>query len=100
MSFVEGRMFFDQIKDIDGNIKDLRDHLKNIGVAVDDHFDQLDDIAAHIIALEALVVQLVRKLDVDTDAAKVWIRENTEASTGKVGGSEKAPMVIDQMLQN
>ena len=28
-------MFFDQIKDIDGNIKDLRDHLKNIGVAVD-----------------------------------------------------------------
>jgi hypothetical protein len=100
MSFVEGRMFFDQIKDIDGNIKDLRDHLKNIGVAVDDHFDQLDDIAAHIIALEALVIQLVRKLDVDTDAAKVWIRENTEASTGKVGGSEKAPMVIDQMLQN
>ena len=93
-------MFFDQIKDIDGNIKDLRDHLKNIGVAVDDHFDQLDDIAAHIIALEALVIQLVRKLDVDTDAAKVWIRENTEASTGKAGGSEKAPMVIDQMMQN
>ncbi|MBT3553785.1 MAG: hypothetical protein HOO19_02865 [Rhodospirillaceae bacterium] len=93
-------MFFDQIKDIDGNIKDLRDHLKNIGVAVDDHFDQLDDIAAHIIALEALMVQLVRKLDLDTDAAKVWIRENTETSTGKDGGSEKAPMVIDQMMQN
>ena len=93
-------MFFDQIKDIDGNIKDLRDHLKNIGVAVDDHFEQLDDIAAHIIALEALMVQLVRKLDLDTDAAKVWIRENTETSTGKDGGSEKAPMVIDQMMQN
>ncbi len=93
-------MFFDQIKDIDGNIKDLRDHLKNIGVAVDDHFDQLDDIAAHIIALEALMIQLVRKLDVDTDAAKAWIRESTEASTGKDGGSEKAPMVIDQMMQN
>ncbi|MFP6733232.1 MAG: hypothetical protein VB959_05275 [Rhodospirillales bacterium] len=93
-------MFFDQIKDIDGNIKDLRDHLKNIGVAVDDHFDQLDDIAAHIIALEALMVQMVRKMDVDTGAAKEWIRENTEASTGKAGGSQKAPMVIDQMMQN
>ena len=93
-------MFFDQIKDIDGNIKVLRDHLKNIGGAVDDHFDQLDDIAAHIIALEALMVQLVRKMEVDTDAAKDWIRENTEASTGKTGGSQKAPMVIDQMMQN
>ncbi|MDP6842886.1 MAG: hypothetical protein QGH73_14535, partial [Rhodospirillales bacterium] len=67
-------MFFDQIKDIDGSIKDLRDHLKNIGVAVDDHFDQLDNIAAHIIALEALVIQVVKKMDVDTEAAKAWIR--------------------------
>ena len=92
-------MFFDQIKDIDGSIKDLRDHLKNIGVAVDDHFDQLDNIAAHIIALEALVIQVVKKMDVDTEAAKAWIRENTEESTGKEGGSEKAPMVIDQMMQ-
>lgn len=93
-------MFFDQIKDIDGNIKDLRDHLKNIGGAVDDHFDQLDDIAAHIIALEALMIQLVRKLDIDTEAAKDWIRENTAESTGKSGGSEKAPMVIDQMMHH
>ena len=80
-------MFFDQIKDIDGNIKDLRDHLKNIGGAVDDHFDQLDDIAAHIIALEALMVQLVRKLEVDTVSAKDWIRENTKDSTVCSGGS-------------
>ena len=97
---MEGGLFFDQIKDIEGNIKDLRDHLKNIGGAVDDHFDQLDDIAAHIIALEALMIQLVRKLDVDTDAAKDWIRANTEESTGQSGGSEKAPMVLDKMLHH
>ncbi len=54
-------MFFDQIKEIDGNLKDLRDHLKDIGGAVDVHFDQLDDIAAHIIALEAVMVQVLRK---------------------------------------
>ena len=55
-------MFFDQIKEIDGNLKDLRDHLKNIGSAVDVHFDQLDDIAAHIIALEAVMVQVMKTL--------------------------------------
>ena len=46
------------------------------------------------------MIQLVRKLDIDTEAAKDWIRENTAESTGKSGGSEKAPMVIDQMMHH
>ncbi|NQV57507.1 MAG: hypothetical protein HQ503_16720 [Rhodospirillales bacterium] len=91
-------MFFDQIKEIDGSIKDLRDHLKNIGVAVDEHFDQLDDIAAHIIALEAIMIEVIKKVDIDADAAKEWVRENTEESTGNEGGSKKAPAVIDELV--
>ena len=32
-------MFFDQIKELDGNIKALRDHLKSIGGAVDQQLE-------------------------------------------------------------
>ena len=92
-------MFFDQIKEIDGNLKDLRDHLKVIGKGVDVHFDQLDDIAAHIIALEAVLTQLVQKVDVDVDAAKEWIRANTAESTGNEEGSTKAQVVLDEILK-
>ena len=88
-------MFFDQIKEIDGNLKDLRDHLKTIGQGVDVHFDQLDDIAAHIIALEAVVIQITKTLDIDTKAAKEWIKENTKESTGQEDGSEKAKLVLE-----
>lgn len=92
-------MFFDQIKEIDGNIKNVRDDIKKVGVAVDDHFDQLDDIAAHIIALEAIMVQIMKSFDVDTDAVKAWIVDATEGSTGKKGGSKKAKMVVEQLLE-
>ena len=92
-------MFFDQIKEIDGNIKNIRDDLKNVGVAVDDHFDQLDDIAAHVIALEAVLVEMMKTADVDIDAVKAWIVDATEGSTGKEGGSKKAKMVVDQLLE-
>ena len=92
-------MFFDQIKEIDGNLKDLRDHLKNIGSAVDVHFDQLDDIAAHIIALEAVMVQVMKNIDVDMDAAREWIRENTSESTGTDEGSMKAQAVLEDFAK-
>lgn len=90
-------MFFDQIKDLDNNLKDLKEHLNKIGSSVDVHFDQLDDIAAHIIALEAMMVQVVKTVDIDVEAAKEWVRSNTEVSTGHEGGSEKAKIVIDEL---
>ena len=91
-------MFFDQIKEIDGNLKDLRDHLKTIGQGVDVHFDQLDDIAAHIIALEAIVLQIIKKVDIDAEAAKKLVKNNTVESTGKEEGSVKAQTVLEDLL--
>ena len=91
-------MFFDQIKEIDGNLKDLRDHLKTIGQGVDVHIDQLDDIAAHIIALEAILLQVIKKVDIDAEAAEDWVRDNTVKSTGKEEGSVKAQAVLKDLL--
>jgi|GEM_PF-710543 hypothetical protein len=93
-------MFFDQIKEIDGNLKDLRDHLKTIGQGVDVHFDQLDDIAAHIIALEAILLQVIKKVDIDAEAATKWVRDNTVKSTGKEEGSVKAQTVLKDLLNS
>jgi hypothetical protein len=90
-------MFFDQIKEIDSSLKGLRDNLKNIGGAVDTQLDQLDDIAAHIIALEAIMVQMLKKAPVDVEAAKAWVLAATETSTGKIGGSTKARTIVEQL---
>lgn len=90
-------MFFDQIKEIDSSLKGLRDNLKNIGGAMDEQFDQLDDIAAHIIALEALVIQMLKQAPVDVEAAKAWVVNATEKSSGKAGGSTKARAIVEQL---
>jgi len=92
-------MFFDQIQEIDGNLKDLRKHLKNIGSAVDVHFDHLDDIAAHVIALEAILVQVLKKANIDKNDAKEWIKENTAGSSANEEGSVKATAVLDDLMK-
>ncbi len=91
-------MFFDQIKEIETAIKQLRDDLVNIGKGVDDHFEQLDDIAAHVIAVEAVMVEVLKKTEVDADAIKAWIVDVTETSTGREGGSEKAKIIVENLL--
>lgn len=91
-------MFFDQIKEIDGNIKQLRDDLKLIGDSTGAHFDQLDDIAAHIIALEAIVATMLASNPVDKDAVMEWIKSNTAETSESSDGSEKVRMIADQLL--
>lgn len=92
-------MFFDQINEIDGNLQKLKNNLQSIGKGVDGHIDQLDDIAAHIIALEAVLTQVIKKVDIDIGAAKEWIRVNTMESTDTEEGSAKAQVVLDEFLK-
>ena len=91
-------MFFDQIKEIDSNIKQLRDDMKRIGSSAEAHFDQLDDIAAHIIAVEAILSVVLKANGVDKADVMAWIKENTESGSGGSEGSEKVRIVAEQFL--
>ena len=51
-------MFFDEIKEVEKSVNDLKTDLVAIKNGVEGSFDQLDDIAAHIIAVEAILVQV------------------------------------------
>ena len=50
-------MFFDEIKEVEKSVNDLKTDLIAIKAGVEGSFDQLDDLAAHIIAVEAILVQ-------------------------------------------
>jgi len=92
-------MFFDEIKEVEKNVLDLKEDLLAIKSGVEGSFDQLDDIAAHIIAIEAILVQVIKKTPVDAEAVKAWIVEATEVSTGDEGGSTKAQIIVDNLLE-
>jgi hypothetical protein len=92
-------MFFDEIKGIEKNVGDLKVELVSIREGVEGSFDQLDDIAAHIIAIEAILVQVLKKTAVDSDAVKAWIVEATEENTAEDGGETKTQIIVDSLLK-
>ena len=91
-------MFFDQIKEIDGTIKQLRDDLVGIGKSTDMHFEHLDDIAAHIIALEAIDAAMIKTIDGAVENVRHWVKEMTAESSGNVDGSQKALALVDDIF--
>ena len=92
-------MFFDEIKEVEKNVADLKTDLVAIREGVEGSFDQLDDIAAHIIALEAILVEVIKKTPIDADAVKAWIVEATEETTGGDGGKTKIEIIVDSLLK-
>ena len=92
-------MFFDEIKEVEKNVLDLKSDLTAIKNGVEGSFDQLDDIAAHIIAIEAILVEVIKKTPIDAEAVKAWIVEATQASTGDEGGSTKTQIIVDNLLE-
>mgnify|MGYP006145152305 CR=1 FL=1 len=92
-------MFFDEIKEVEKNVSDLKTELVKIREGVEGSFDQLDDIAAHIIAVEALLVQVLKKTAVDADAVKTWIVEATEEGAADKTGSMKTQIIVDSLLK-
>ena len=92
-------MFFDEIKEVEKNVSDLKTELVKIREGVEGSFDQLDDIAAHIIAIEAILVQVLKKTAVDSDAVKAWIVEATEENTTEDGGETKTQIIADSLLK-
>ena len=49
--------------------------------------------------MEAILIQVLKKTDIDVNAAKAWIVEQTRGSTGKEGGSTKARDVVDLLTK-
>ena len=92
-------MFFDKIKEVEKNVADLKTDLVAIREGVEGSFDQLDDIAAHIIVLEAILVEVIKKTPIDADAVKAWIVEATGEGTGGDGGITKSEIIVDSLLK-
>ena len=92
-------MFFDEIKEVEKNVLDLKTDLVAIREGVEGSFDQLDDIAAHIIAIEAILVELIKKTPVDADAVKAWIVAATGENTGDAEGDSKTRIIVDSLLK-
>ncbi len=60
-------------------------------------FEAIDDIAAHTLATQAVLVELMTKVQVDQEKIRQWIVTRTSEFSGE-GGSQKALALADLLM--
>lgn len=86
----------DQVQGLLQTVSDDVNRLYGESLANNESFlEALDDVAANVLGLQAVIAALVRKYPVDAEVAKAWLQENMDTE-GQ--GTEKAEAVVDFVL--
>lgn len=58
----------------------------------------MDDVAAHTLAVQAILVNMLKKVEVNPDEVQAWIREQTKAVDASGAGAAKALALADYLV--
>ncbi|NIY75657.1 hypothetical protein HED22_08380 [Thalassospira sp. HF15] len=91
----------DEIQEL---IQKLSGELGDMSEAASRHIDDLhvavNNVASHVLAIEAVLTQVAQKVDVDEAAAVQWIRDKTAAYAEDSSESSAAEGIVKSLLGN
>ncbi len=92
MEQLENRGFFKQIEELEASLKIISSELNTIGKAAVDRMNETESTFAHVLAIEAILVEMLKANPVDAEAIKTVIKNRTAGISGVPEGS---PMVVE-----
>lgn len=90
--------FFEQIRDLDSNIKRIVGDLQTLGTLATQRVRETENLAAHLLAVEAILAVILKTHPVDPEAVKTAIRDMTADLSGDPDGSQAVRTVVDSLL--
>ncbi|MBE0532480.1 MAG: hypothetical protein IH626_16770 [Rhodospirillales bacterium] len=90
--------FFEQIRDLDANIKRIVGDLETLGALATERLRETENLAAHLLAVEAILAVILKTHPVDPEAVRSAIKQMTAELTGDPDGSPAVRSVVDTLL--
>lgn len=90
--------FFEQIRDLDANIKKIVGDLETLGTLATERLQETENLAAHLLAVEAILAVILKTHPVDPEAVRSAIKQMTADLTGDPDGSPAVRSVVDALL--
>ena len=98
LEHLEKTGFFQQINELEKNLKSIADDLKILGDATIQRMQETESLVAHVLAMESILTVLMRSNPVDTVAVADVVKEKTSEASGDADGSPKVRAVVDDLL--
>ena len=98
VSHLENSGFFDQIKDLEGNLTKIAEELQSFGQATQARMEESENLAAHILAIESVLSAMLKTMDVTEDQVAAEVKERTAAISGVAEGSPAVHAIARDIL--
>ncbi len=90
--------FFDQIRNLENNLQNIAGDLGSIGEAATQRIEETESLAAHIIAIEAVLKVMLRTHEVDVEKVHEEVTKMTAGSSGNPEGSQTVHQLIGEIF--
>lgn len=91
--------FFDQVKDLQGNISRIALELKGLGERATERLEETESLAAHVLAIEAVLTAVLRSVPVDKDEIRDLVREEVSSLTGGNATNTLVQSVAESLIE-
>ncbi|OHC75694.1 MAG: hypothetical protein A3G18_03285 [Rhodospirillales bacterium RIFCSPLOWO2_12_FULL_58_28] len=91
--------FFRQIKDLEGNLRRISMDIKSLGETATQRLEETESLAAHILAIEAILAVMIKNNPLDEKELKAAIEDKTAALSKEAAGNS-AVRVIAENISN
>lgn len=96
LKHLEQTGFFEQIKGLEGSLKGLADQVGDYGSETQRRLGELDNMAAHLLAVEALLTVVLRHLPVSSRE----VADEVEGRTAELGNVGEGGALVLQIARD
>ena len=96
---LEDSGFFNQIKDLEGNLTQIAEELQSFGQATQARMEESENLAAHILAIESILAVVLKKSGISLDEVKAEVKDRTAAISGVEDGSPSVHAIAEDILK-
>ena len=90
--------FFEQVGGLQSSLSNLSEDIAAIGDQASQRLDEMENLAAHVMAIEAVLAVMMKKMPVDAEELKAMVIEHTAELTGDENGSPTVQAVAADLI--
>ncbi len=98
LKHLEGTGFFQQIKDLEKNLRAIAEDLQSLGKTATQRLEETESLAAHVLAVEAILTVLLKIHPVDAGDVKAVVKDKTAGLSDSPEGSPAVQTIAADLL--
>ncbi len=96
---LEGTGFFEQISNLETSLKSIVGEIEGFNVTSNQRQEESENIAAHILAMEAVLAAVLKKLPIEEDDVILEAQRQATALTGKPATNPTVEAIARNLVQ-